>query len=1100
MRDTRVATLVLAAAMPFLHGQGLGTISGTISDPSGAVIPGAKITTTETGTGLSRTAVSSSEGYFVIPSLRPSDYNVDVDAGGFRKYTRKGVTLQADQSVTLNVTLEVGTTTENVIVSADAQQVDTTKGTLSQVVDSARIVELPLNGRNAAQLTLLVPGAVVSTNGGADQGDTKTFPGAVTISANGSRQNQISYQLDGGNNVDEYTNVNQPFPFPDALQEFSVQTSNYSAEYGQNAGAVVNIITKSGSNDLHGDVFGFLRNAVFNARNFFSAKRDQLKRGQYGGTFGGPLTIPGLYNGRDKTFFFLGFQRTTLRNIGSTSSAFVPTAANIAGDFSSFGRQIIDPSNLQPFGGNRVPTSQFDKASVALLKYLPQAGGDGRVFFSKPLSQDFYEGVAKVDHSISLNDRISARYYGAHFSKIAIFEPTDILSYADGSNIFSQNALVKETHLFTSALVNDFRFNYSREKSDRGPASSVPNVRDLGVSIPFQPPAKAIQSINVNGFFSFGDNPPARFTRNNFTFGDDLRWIKGGHSMSFGVSAERSRVDLDNLFNSPGVFQFTSDVTNNAVASFLLGHMHFFQQGFGEFKNNRNTFLGLYAQDNYRVSQRLTVNFGLRWEPFSAWDEIRGRVEQFRPDAARAGLKSQVYINAPAGLFFPGDPGVPSRGVNTNYLNFAPRVGFAYDVFGDGKTSLRGGAGMFYDSRQNGIVNNRFVDLTPFSPQLTITEPKGSFSDPLLGITSPFPAPFPPPKNASFYPCPVPTSCPVQVVTYDPYKSHYITPVIYNFNLAIERQIAADWLLRLAYVGSHSSHIFETIELNPSLYIPGSTLGTDQRRIFPGLSTVSLDSQSVNASYNSMQVSLEKRFSRGYTILANYTWAKSLDTLPEGGNVAGPDAGQSSPVPYIFPDFQKMDRGPSDFDHRHRFVTSFVWQSPKLTGWNMLARGVLANWQFSGVITAQSGGPVTIFAGQDQSRSGIGNDRAVISGPAYGPGACAKVTTFCVDYLTPGSFGLPAVGTYGNLGKGAIRGPDLVTVDAGLFKDFPIKERYRLQFRGEFFNLLNRVNFNYPGNNSTVSDTNTKYTAGGFGSIQSAFDPRIVQLALKFIF
>jgi hypothetical protein len=273
------------------------------------------VTATEAGTGFSRSVITSSEGFYAIPSLRPSNYNLTVQAAGFRNYSQSGIRLEADQSATVNVKLDLGATTETVSIVANGAQVDTTTSTIREVIDGEKMMEVPLNGRNAAQLTLGIAGAINSPNGGADQGQTKTFPVAVTPSVNGSRQNAVSYMLDGGNNVDEYTNVNAPFPFPDALQEFSVQASNYSAEYGQNSGAVVNVITKSGTNDLHGDAFGYLRNNVFNARNFFSSRVDQLKRAQFGGTIGGPVVIPGVYNGKDKTFFFFGYQGTTLRNL-----------------------------------------------------------------------------------------------------------------------------------------------------------------------------------------------------------------------------------------------------------------------------------------------------------------------------------------------------------------------------------------------------------------------------------------------------------------------------------------------------------------------------------------------------------------------------------------------------------------------------------------------------------------------------------------------------------------------------------------------------------------------------------------------------------------
>src|SRR6516225_6522959 len=363
-------------------GQGLGRIGGTVADPSGALVPGVKITVTEVGTNLSRSALSDEQGGFVIPSLRPAVYDLIAELPGFRNFTQRGVTLLADQSLTVNIMLQVGTPSETVTVESAPPAVNTTTSSLGQVIELSRVVDLPSNGRNAAALTLLVPGAVTAPDAGADQGTTKTIPGAVTISANGSRQNQISYMLDGGNNLDEYTNVNQPFPFPDALQEFSVQTSDFSAEYGQNAGGVVNIVTKSGTNEVHGDVFEFNRNAVFNARNFFAARRDALKRNQFGGTIGGPIV-------KGRTFFFAGYQGTRLRNIGNTSNTTIPTAADIAAAGAS-----IDP------------------ASKKLLSFLPQTSDPkGVVFYAKPDRQNFDEVVGKVDHSLKESDRLTFRAY-----------------------------------------------------------------------------------------------------------------------------------------------------------------------------------------------------------------------------------------------------------------------------------------------------------------------------------------------------------------------------------------------------------------------------------------------------------------------------------------------------------------------------------------------------------------------------------------------------------------------------------------------------------------------------------------------------------------
>jgi hypothetical protein len=401
----------------FSHAQGLGSVAGRVTDPSGAAVASAKVIATQEGTGYSRTAVTDTEGLYVIPSLQPATYNLTVGAKGFNTSKETGIALLADQTLTVNFVLKLGMATEVVMVSGTALQVDTSTSTLKQVIEQQRLVELPLNGRNAAQLTLLVPGAVNSPGGGADQGSTKTFPGAVTISANGARQNQVSYQLDGGNYVDEYTNVNQPFPFPDALQEFSVQTSNYTAEYGQKAGAVVNVITKSGTNNFHGDVFEFLRNAVFNARNFFapltqpngsSSKdmgRDQLKRNQFGGTIGGPII-------HDKTFFFAGFQGTRLRNVGNPTNSTVPSQADIA--------------LFQGRGGDSTYSAPgtIDPTVANLLLLLPIQPTNRSVTFVRPDRQNFNEVLGRVDHAFNQNDRLSVRYDFNYFSKAAVILAT----------------------------------------------------------------------------------------------------------------------------------------------------------------------------------------------------------------------------------------------------------------------------------------------------------------------------------------------------------------------------------------------------------------------------------------------------------------------------------------------------------------------------------------------------------------------------------------------------------------------------------------------------------------------------------------------------
>ena len=1095
-----------------LYSQGLGTILGTVTDPSGALVPGATVKITEEGTSLARSATTDVQGYYVIPSLRPGSYTLSVETQGFSSYSRTGVILQADQSLTVNVSVSLQQSSQQITVEAPPPQVDTSTSALSAVVDSRRIVDLPLNGRNAASLMLITAGTVLGPPTGVDEGNSKTFPATQAVSANGSRQNQTSYRLDGSANNDIYTNTNQPFPFPDALQEFSVQTSNYSAKYGGNAGGVVNIVTKSGANEAHGDLFEFNRNAVFNARNFFAPQRDQLKRNQFGGTVGGPVSLPHLYNGKNKTFFFAGYQGSRIRNTGQGNAATVPTPDVLNnGDFSlvSPGKTLIDPTNGQPFANNRIPITRFDPASVALTKYLPSAVGTGQIFYASPISQSFDEIVSRVDHTISDHDRLSFRYFFDRFNNAPYLDLKDYLSAQNFTTIKVHNGMVNQTHTFSANFFNDFRFSVAQEVSDRGPADGSINVKDLGSNI-YQPPGfKTIQSISVSGGaagFSIAQQNPATFTRDQYTLNDSIYLVKGSHSLVFGVDANRAWILIRNQFNGPGTFSFDPTVTNSSMASFMLGYMHAFVQGNGEYKDNRVNNFGMFVQDDWHVARKLTLNLGLRYDPFFPWKETKDRFEIFKPDAYARGIRSQVFVNAPPGLLFAGDTGIPQYGLKSNWKNWGPRVGFAYDVTGDGRTSIRGGAGVFFDSQQNGIYNNRFVDLAPFSFQVnqtgTASSPLlGSFSNPYAGQVSPFPSPYPPPHDFVFLRAPTFQST---STSYDPANGlEYQTPVSYAWNLTVERQFAADWLVRVAYVGSHASHLLETLQLSPKVF--GSS-----KNFYPEYSDLQAAAQDINSSYNSLQVTLQKRLSRGFTVLANYTWSKSIDDLPFGQSITTVGTGSISPIPWYLAGRHQFDRGPSEFDRQHRLVGTFVWDLPKLTASAPALRHVVGGWQLTGLFSAQSGPPFTVNAGKDISGTATGQDRGVyVSGQnPYGPGACAGTTAICVDYLNPAAFALPAAGTYGNVGKGALRGPNQITMDAGLFKEISLRERLKFQFRAEFFNLFNRVNFYPPGaaldasrNNEGIPNNQAALvSAANFGSMKAAFDPRIGQLALKLVF
>ena len=1113
------AFLVFACSSISIHSQGFGTIVGTVTDPTGSVIPSAKITVVEEGTQISRSVTANDQGYYVVPALRPSTYNVTVESSGFSKFAHKNVTVLADQSLTLDVKLTIGQAIETISVETNALQVDTSTSTLSQVVEEKRIVDLPLNGRNPVTLALLVPGTIQAPANGADQGQYKTIPSAITVSANGSRANQTGFNLDGSSNNDIYTNVNQPFPFPDALQEFSVQTSNYSARYGGNSGAIVNAISKSGTNTFHGDLFEFNRNAVFNARNHFATIRDQLKRNQFGGVIGGPIY-------KDHTFVFFGYQQTQIRNIQNGVNALVATAANLNGDFSALcttfdpvtnlctkGTQLFHPNQpSNPYPGNQIPKSTFDPAAVLFAtKYLPTSTAPGgQITYGLPLSQSFNEYVVRGDQVLNSQNRAFVRYYMDKYNNNPFLNPANYLTTVSATQIFSHNAIIGETHVFSPNLLNDVRLSFSRVTTNAGPPSNSISAADLGIPV-YQPTefAKALDGMNVAGYFNNSSFPPSIMNRTAYTLSDDISWTRGRHNFAFGGSIARGQVLLRDAYLYGGVFSFTADNTGNALSSFLLGSLRRFQQGAGEFKDNRNYYYTFYAQDDFHVNHNLTLNLGLRYEPFIPWYEVKGRVEQFRAENYVAGIKSTQFPNAPAGLLFPGDAGLPKYGVTASYLNFSPRVGFAYDVRGDGKTSVRGGFGIFFDSQQVGIENNRFVDVSPFSLQVDVTTPVGTLSNPYQGMTNPFPPPAKPSPSFVF-----PT--PILVVTYDPRaNSRMEAPVTYNYNLTLEHQFAHSFLTRMAYVGSQSRHQTETVELNPAIYYPGNTLGTDQRRAYNGLplgtvpttatartlyGSIGQGTQDLNGNYNSLQLTAQRRVSH-LTLLANYTYSKALDDVPNGQGNAGVAAQSLSPLPWNNPLRHKFDYGRSDFDRRHIATISYVWDLPAFSNSNLLMREAAGGWQLTGIIRRQSGQGFTTTAGSDRSQTGLGTDRAILTAGAnpYGGSACSALTTTCVSYLNPASFvtvynatSYP-LGTSGNTGKNQFNGPAFIGWDVGALKNFSLapEDRVRLQFHAEFFNVLNHTNLNNP---------TTATNSGNFGRIQGSQDPRIGQLALKLIF
>ena len=1040
-----------------------GRIAGNISDPSGAAIGGAKVVATNINTGLARNVTSASDGGYVLPLLPVGFYNVDVEVQGFERYEQRGIEVKADQSSTVPVTMTIGSATQSVTVQSNAEMVQTQSGALSQVVSRQNIVELPLNGRNAASLVLLTPGTADTTSGNysgsSDAVQSVSYPGAQAVSANGARTDMVNYNLDGGSNEDPYTNVNNPFPNPDALEEFSVQTNSYSAEYGRGSGAIINVVTKSGTNEFHGSAFDFIRNGDLNARNFFAATPDQLKRNQFGGSLGGPIF-------KNKLFFFTSYQGTQSRNVTEGNSATVPTSAERSGNFSSIGRQLVDPFTSTAFPNNQIPTSSFAPASIKIMNLLPQATSpNGVVYYSLPDNEHENQFLTRADYDLSKH-RIYGRYFYSRYGKDAVVGNQDILTSNRGFDLFDQSTAVSDTYTITPSLLNSLLFSYNR---NNGTVTSGAPFSWTSLGIPVTSTTPPELQLAVSGYFTVSSGHPTKVNRDDFQVADSVHWVIGNHELAFGGDYLKENVDLINTYRQNAQYTFSStNYSGNALSDFMLGYAQKFVQGGGEFSQRRANLGSLFVQDNYRATRNLMLNLGLRWDPFVPYSDELGRTECFLP-----GQQSQKFPNSPTGYLFAGDPGCPAGGFKSSWLQFGPRLGFAYNVGGKGKTTIRGGWGMFYQPPFVEAFNN-MVDSAPWSPQYQFIGTP--FMNPYRGAPNPFPAqyaPTTPPQNVAFaIPLPLAVS----------YQPNWQPSDVMNWNLTIEHQLAKDVLLRVGYVASKGTHLSYNTDLNAPLPSPNATADNEQaRRPYQQLQQLTQDSSDGNSSYNSLQVQVDKRFSHGVTVSANYTWSRSIDEVSSQTDLCG--------VNVINPYDVRAYRGVSDFNVPQRFVLNYLWQLPSPK--QGISKAVLGGWQTSAILTWQSGFPLNITSGGDYSFSlpEVANDQAqVIAAPHYTQGSTSDKLA---QWFTTSSFGAPLPNSFGNAGRNILIGPGTFNIDFAAHKLFRITERVNLQFRAEFFNFLNHAQFNNP---------DTGLADSTFGQITTARDPRIIQGALKLVF
>lgn len=1108
-----------------------GTIVGTVVDPSGAVIAEASVTVTHQETGASRSMTTDAAGNFHFPSLPVGPYTLKVEKPGFQMYTQKDIILQVDQNLTVRVIMQLGAVTQEVMVVGITSGVDLLKSTINEVVDQRRIVDLPLNGRDPLQLQLLMPGVTLDTNSvGHGQGQHE----GVTV--NGNRPASNYYLMDGVDAVDSYLAVAPTFPSPDALQEFSVNTSAFSAEYGRNAGALVNAVTKSGTNEWHGTAFEFLRNDRLNANNFFANRagiaRPPFKLNQFGGTVGGPIR-------KDRTFIFGYFQETLRRKSNAITVPNVLTAQerpdrnpNGVADFNAICPGPAcpnDPRTGRPFLNNIILANRLDPTALNFIKAIMPLPNSGRSFtFSAPLvgnndNLDETQFIMRFDHAFNEANRVFVRYY---FNKDTIkgIGRGNIPNTPHLKRFQNQNAGVNWTHSFSSTALNTATVGFNRLFHFRSPEKSIA-WRDFG-GPPFALAGRDVKGdlyVTISDSLTSSGDGVFQQPRTNYQYADTLSWVRGRHALKFGGEYRRETVNrFEDFFTDP-TLSFNGQFTGNALADLLLGLPNSFRQDAEVRSQLRHSAPSLFVTDNVKVLPNLTLDLGIRWEPYLApVDNLNDQI-CFDPTFTK---RSAFYPTAPPGMLFPGGPhgrgfgkgdaGCPRDLIDKRWANFAPRGGIVWDPFKKGKTSVRAGYGIFWDQIRL-IGYNRFSTAVPFSFSANIFSPgnpSNNFAPSLTGtsiftnagVPNPFPFEIPrtPAQRAAFSPLfggNWPAFSLENTINPD-WNQGYIQE--YNFN--IQQELFRNYTLTVAYVGNTARHLWLSHEINFPIPLPFSQqpfsqqlATTNQRRRLSSIQCKDAQGRSnpcygpfalINnpgwSHYNSLQITVNRKFTGGLTLLGSYVWAKYIDLRSFGTEG---DSGPRNPFNF------DLDKALSDNDVAHRFVISYIWQVPIVSKYKQGALNQWVNgWQLNGITTIQSGTPFTVVSGRDRSLTAIGKDTADAL-----PGQNPKLDTgrshaqLIQEYFNGKAFQVAAEGTFGNVGRNTLRGPGIVNFDFAIFKDFPFSERWgKIQFRNEYFNIFNNVNFGQPAANLA--------SPSSFGRIFSARDPRFVQFALKWIF
>jgi hypothetical protein len=1055
-------------------------LEGQITDKTQGALSGATVTVTHERTGLAHKLLTTTDGAYAFPVLPVGDYTVAVVKDQFAPFSQSAVRLNVNQTVRLNIVLDLASSSQTVQIEATPELVQTSSNVLGSVVTEREVSDLPLNGRNFAQLGLLQLGVVPMTSGLTEQGGQRREGHAYIV--NGQRPESNNYLVDGArvvNRIDGGFAIKPPI---DAIDEFKILTHTAPPEYGGTSGGNTSVVTRSGGNQLHGAIYDFLRNDALDTRNFFAPQTEPLKQNQFGATAGGPI--------RPNRLFYFGYYEGFRNRQGITRGDTVPTPDQRAGNFSANASPLTNTVTGQPYAGGIVPDSSINPLAASLLKYYP-LGNIAPNFYSSTqmLTNNTDQVGGKFDYVLGAADTASARYT---FARSYTLDPFSILGadlpgWPVQNNTRGQLFSLAETHT-TGKTVNSFRASFFRDYIFLEKRLSGLSPSQLGFGFNTTTAmATGAPFIIVNGYSNIGDPAigPRDTTQNDYEFQDSVARTIGRHSLKVGGLFRRTQVNSVQGHYANGVYNFTSTPASDPFANLLLGTPSTFTQGGGDFyRGLRSWDLAGYAQDEWRMSARFTLNYGARYEVSTPFSEISNKLNAFVP-----GQQSVVRPNAPLGVLFPGDPGIPSTIAPIYYKGLMPRIGFAWDPDGAGNWAIRSGYSIFYDTVANGVGGPLRV-ATQSAPWVTMRQVTGNNVN------------FAQPLGTSAFTTGVFTT-PTNLFTIG---NDLRPPYAQDWNLSIQRKLGQQ-LLDLRYVGTKGTRLPRFVEDDPAVYGPGATAGNaGRRRVYAGcpsatapcpLGYVALVTDSTSSTYHSAQASLSRRFSSGSSFTAAYTFSKALDYV-SSLHIAGPApilvSGEMDLAQNPFN--LRAEHGPSLFDARHRLVANGMVELPWFRHSNAFATAVLGGWQLNGILSLSSPTPFTVYDSRNVSlQAPIPPVAGTFASRPDQIASCTDGPHTVQRWISASDFhrlnAVTQAGQFGNEGRNTCRGAGVVNADLSLVRNFRLGEKARLQFRAESFNVMNHANFGLPVND---------LASPNFGRVLEAGAPRLMQFALKVLY